>query len=115
MSPEDPEDYEETERLEQEAKIEAQRRQKQEEEDIAWVASDARGRRFLWRLLGACHVSASVFSEGRPDRTAYLAGQQDIGHWAQRQLMAANPSLYTKMQDEAQKTFIKEERRNGKH
>jgi hypothetical protein len=40
------------------------KRAQQEESDLAWILSDPRGRRFVWRFLERGHVFSPVFAEG---------------------------------------------------
>jgi hypothetical protein len=58
------------------------------------------GRRVLWDLLTACGVFSSVFS-AEPLAMAFSAGQQDLGHKLQADLLTADESLYDQMAREA--------------
>lgn len=75
-------------------------------DDLKWVLSDPRGRRFLWELLGRCGLyrlsyehsgSATMFKEGERnvgltllgritevDHAAYLLAQQEAQELARR-------------------------------
>jgi hypothetical protein len=53
-------------------------------EDFLWLASDPRGRRFLWRMMGHCrifqpvfdtHGSVMNFNEGRRGVGLFLLGE----------------------------------------
>ncbi|GAN88044.1 hypothetical protein LU298_11435 [Komagataeibacter intermedius] len=47
--------------------------------DLAWVASDPRGRRVLLRILNETQFMAGSFVPGDPLATAFREGQRDIG------------------------------------
>lgn len=76
-------------------------RQEQEDADILALMNDAVGRRFVWRLLGQTNVFKSIFVTS--SEIYYKAGQQDIGHWLQRQVDRVAPEQYITMQREAAK------------
>lgn len=47
--------------------------------DLRWILSDPRGRRFIWKLLTFCKVFESIWSQSA--MIHYLSGQQDVGHY----------------------------------
>lgn len=58
-------------------------------EDLRAVLASPGGRRFLWRLLNECHVFDSIWTASA--QIHYFAGQQDVGHFLQREIEAAQP------------------------
>jgi len=58
------------------------------------------GRRVLWDVLVLCGVFGSVYSPD-PTAMAFRAGQQDLGHRLQADLLAVDESLYEQMAREA--------------
>ncbi len=80
--------------------------QRRQDDDLRWVLSDPRGRRFLWEMLGRCGLyrlsyehsgSATMFKEGERnigltlvaritevDHSAYLLAQQEAHELARR-------------------------------
>lgn len=58
------------------------------------------GRRVLWEMLSACGIYRSIFSSD-PLEMAKRAGQQQLGHQLQADLLAADASLYDQMTREA--------------
>lgn len=47
--------------------------------DLAWLMSDKRGRRFMWRLLGGLGVYRQSFDPSSTHNTAFLEGQRSVG------------------------------------
>ena len=45
--------------------------------DLKWLMSDARGRRFMWRLLEQTHLFRTSFTGDR--RVDFLEGERNIG------------------------------------
>lgn len=68
-------------------------------EDVRAVISTPNGRRFIWRLLQECHVFDSIWEPSA--RIHYWAGQQDIGHFLQREIEAAKPEVMWMMAKES--------------
>lgn len=70
--------------------------------DLAFVLSRPEGRRVLWRLMGYCGVFTSV-KDPSGSMTYYNAGQQDVGHFIQAEIMEAKADAYIQMIIEANK------------
>lgn len=49
----------------------------QEVEDFLWVMRDARGRRFMWRLLSMTHIFKTSFTGN--SETFFREGERNIG------------------------------------
>ena len=69
---------------------------RQELNDIRTVLSNASGRRLVWRLLERCQSFSSVFSK-EAFTMAYLAGQQDLGHFIMAEIVEADENLLMKL------------------
>lgn len=69
--------------------------------DLLWVLSDRRGRRFIWRLLAKCGVFKSSFTGN--STTFFNEGQREIGLWATADIMEARPEAYVEMIQEEKK------------
>lgn len=68
--------------------------------DLRWVLSDPRGRRFIWRLIGWCKVFESIFDPSG-SKAFYNSGRQDIGHRVQLEVCEADQNRYYEMMTEA--------------
>jgi len=83
------------------------RRRDDELEELRQVVATPAGRRTLWRMLVFCGVHASVYPDlavGQTDgalRIAYAAGRQDVGHWLEAELVAADDEVLLRMMREA--------------
>lgn len=64
-------------------------------DDIKAVLSNPQGRRFLWKLLAHCRVSESIWHPSA--LIHYNAGIQDVGHFIQAEIVAADQDAYIKM------------------
>lgn len=73
---------------------EAEKRRKQEIEDLQFVMSTEAGRRFIWRQLGM----AGLYHECG---SAEAEGARRLGLANLRELTAHCPAMYLKMQSEA--------------
>ena len=68
--------------------------------DWGYVVSDARGRRFLWRLLmDECAVEASSFSNDALMQ-AYAQGRRDVGLAVKAAFLAFDRTAYWQMEEE---------------
>lgn len=83
-------------------------RRQTELNDMVWILSDARGRRFLWRLLAKCGVFKSSFTGN--STTFFNEGMRDVGLWATAEITEAKPEGYLEMMLEAHN----EDKNNGK-
>ncbi len=67
--------------------------------DLQAVLALPAGRRLLWRVLGHCHVFASVYDDVVP-RMAHQSGRQDVGHFLMHEIEAAQPDAFLTMMQE---------------
>jgi hypothetical protein len=70
-------------------------------EDLAFLLSDKRGRRAMWRILSYCGTFKSIWEPSA--KIHYNAGQQDVGHYMLNDLMDASEENYILMAKEAKK------------
>lgn len=75
-------------------------RRRIELEDLRWLMSDKRGRRFMHRLLSRAHLYHSSFT-GEPHSTAFKEGERNVGLTFLADVMEACPDRYTAMQQES--------------
>lgn len=70
------------------------------EEDWGYVTADARGRRFVWRLLmEQCAIDASNFSNDALMQ-AYAQGRRDVGLAVKAAFLAFDKRGYWQMEEE---------------
>lgn len=70
------------------------------EEEWAYVTADARGRRFVWRLLmEQCAIEASNFSNDALMQ-AYAQGRRDVGLAVKAAFVAFDKRGYWQMEEE---------------
>jgi hypothetical protein len=70
-----------------------------EANDLLWVLSDPRGRRFIWGLLSPAHEIS--FVTGMPDLTAFKEGCRNKANQLLSKLMDAKPEAYIIMLNES--------------
>jgi len=68
------------------------------EDDLIYVMSTIKGRRFIWELMGLCGKGRQPFVVGAPDATNFNCGKIDVA--IQLEAMA-DPDLYVLMTKEA--------------
>ena len=95
-------DQEEKRNKEREQKLSLSRRK--EIDDIRHVLSSQQGRRFAWRLLTHCGVFRSIWSNSAVIH--YNAGMQDVGHFIQGEIIAADENAYLKMMKESKESNL---------
>lgn len=83
------------------AKRSEESKRNQELNDVEFVLSTPQGRRFLWRLLGVCHVFKTSFTGN--STTFFNEGKRDIGLRLLADINEASPNSYLKMMQEAKK------------
>lgn len=71
-----------------------------EKSDIAFILSDARGRRFMWRLLSMTGIYRSSYTGD--SKTFFREGERNIGLQVMRDIHEINPEAMTQMLKEAQ-------------
>ncbi|WP_422096886.1 endopeptidase [Variovorax sp.] len=98
----------------QAARDEAKKRQAQaardEIDELLWLMSDPRGRRFMWRRLTDAGVYQSSFVPGDFSLTAFNEGRRNTGLRLISLLTEHCPARFSEMQKEA-RTY--ERRNNG--
>lgn len=72
--------------------------------DLVWLMGEARGRRFIWRLLDKAGVYRTSFTGN--SATFFNEGQRNIGLWVQALLIEHCPEQYFTMLNE-QKDYRK--------
>lgn len=77
------------------AKKEVGQREK-ELNDMRSVLSTAQGRRVLFNIMAQCRTYNSVLHQSG-SMVYYNAGQQDIGHWLQKEIVEADTEAYFKI------------------
>jgi hypothetical protein len=78
-------------------------------DDLCWLMSDKRGRRFVWRLLERSGIYRTSF-DGDALRMAFLEGQRNLGLTTMGQITQHCPDRLIEMQKEARA----HERRNDR-
>ena len=68
----------------------AQIGRRHDSEDLLWILSDRRGRRFLWRLLDRCGVFRTSFTGN--STTFFNEGMRNVGLIILSGIMAADPA-----------------------
>lgn len=71
-----------------------------EQEDLAFVMADPRGRRFMWALMGKCGVYTNAFNTNF-GVSAFACGRQSVGQDLLRRVTTERPEQYLQMQAEA--------------
>lgn len=73
-------------------------------DDLLWLMSDKRGRRFVWRLLGESGIYRPSYLPGVTDAmaTAYSEGQRNGGLNLLTRVTQHCPERFSEMQKEAQ-------------
>lgn len=78
----------------------AEERAKRDDGDLAFVLSDPRGRRFLWRELGRCGLHAQTYSPNNSDH-CFKAGERNAAIRLNLDVIRVSPEHYLLMQQEA--------------
>ena len=76
-------------------------RRRRELDDLIWVLSDPRGRRFVWRLLGKFGLFRSSFTGN--STTFFNEGERNAALFINTEVMEARPEAYLEMTLEHQK------------
>jgi len=98
-----PTDLEAQQREREEAERAATKRREQDRDDFKWVMSDARGRRFVWRLMRDAGVFRSTFAPGDALTSAFNEGNRQNGLALMNEVLAVCPEHWLNMVKE-QKT-----------
>jgi hypothetical protein len=86
-------------------KKEAERIHRRNIEDLRWILDNARGRRFLWRIISLTGVFRTSYVPKDTNQTHVNLGQQQIGLGVVAEITEADPAAILKMQNE----FISEQ------
>lgn len=80
----------------------AKQKDKQADDDLKWIMSDARGRRFAWRLLARTGIYRSSYLAGRgqTEACAFYEGERNVGLEMLAALLKVTPKAYAAMQQE---------------
>jgi hypothetical protein len=73
-------------------------------DELLWLMSDAKGRRFVWRLLQGYGVYQLSYVQGDPAHTAFNEGRRNEGLKLMSQILQHCPARFSEMQKEA-KTY----------
>jgi len=80
----------------------AKREAQEAASDLAWLMSDKRGRRFMWRLLAETGIYRQSHVPGDTHATAFGEGVRKVGLTLTSQLLQACPDRMSEMQKEIQ-------------
>lgn len=85
------------------ADAEKQRKQaiRDEIDELLWLMSDPRGRRFMWRQLSDFGVYQLSYVQGDSTHTAFNEGRRSMALKLTSQIMQHCPSRFTEMSKEA--------------
>jgi hypothetical protein len=72
-------------------------------EDLRWIMSDPRGRRFMWDLLARTRLYQLSHVDGSFDKTAFNEGQRNVGLSYLADIERLTPERYEKMVEEQRK------------
>lgn len=91
---------------------EAKRERQAEVDELLWLMSDQRGRRFIWRRLGEAGIYSNSYTPGGDlGTTAFLEGRRSVGLKLLHQITEHAPERFNEMQKEAKRN---ERRSNSK-
>lgn len=91
----DPTDLTANQRLADERDEQDRQEQRQRAEDLKWVMSDTRGRRFIHDVLETTGVYRNPFTGN--SETFFRCGEMNVGQRLLAQLMATCPKRYLEM------------------
>lgn len=70
-------------------------------EDLRWVLSDSRGRRFLFRLMAICKVEETPYQPGMsPNDLYFMCGTQNVGKQIKAEIVEARENALIEMMRE---------------
>lgn len=75
-------------------------------EDVRWVMSGPRGRRFVREIIARCGLFESVFRQPSPlvrpeERLCFNGARRDLGQWVHDEAAGCHPTAYDLMNNEA--------------
>ena len=82
-----------------EAKQKEKFQKQNESNDLLWVLSDPRGRRFVWKMLK--EINEISFVAGMPDLTAFKEGNRNKANQLLRDVMDVKPEAFIQMSNES--------------
>lgn len=71
-----------------------------EDSDLVWLMNQREGRRFVWRLLKACHLYESSFTGD--NATFFREGERNVGLQILADIVRLCPELHARMFSESQ-------------
>lgn len=80
---------------------EAKRRELEAVDELRWLMSDKRGRRFMWRLLGEFGVFQQTYVPGDTHGSAFREGQRSMALKLTTRISEHCPDRMSEMQKEA--------------
>lgn len=83
-----------------ETKLEAKRQRDKELDDVRWVLSNPRGRRFLWRLLELAGIYRTPYIPKDTNETMKQIGYKEVGLFVVDEITHADTDALLKMQQE---------------
>lgn len=72
-------------------------------DELLWLMSDPRGRRFIWRQLDGFGVYRLSYVQGDPAHSAFNEGRRNEGLKLMSQILEHCPARFTEMQKEAKR------------
>jgi hypothetical protein len=93
--------------------LKAQLERQAEIDDLLWLMSDKRGRRFMWRLLQRTGIYQLSFVPGDSTVTAFREGNRNQGLQLLSEVMQHCPERFSVMQKEAPKHERRKESTEG--
>ncbi len=99
MTNNDPLDIVSQEQTQEKAQADQEKLARQTAEDLKWIMSDKRGRRFMWGLLSRAGVYRSSFTGN--SETFFREGMRNLGLMYVNDLHASCPDRYYAMVKEA--------------
>ena len=98
MKKHDPLDLHGQERQREDAERQRKLDRDQEKADFAWLMSDKRGRRFMWRMLGVTGIYRSSFTGN--SETFFKEGMRNVGLKLITDIHEYAPDAYVQMIEE---------------
>jgi hypothetical protein len=90
------------------------RRQEHEREvaDLQWLMGDAKGRRFMWRLLSVTGLFRNPFVANATDTTSFRCGEMNVGQRFLSSVHEHCPDRYQQMVREQKTDAARSKRRS---
>lgn len=94
--------------------LKAQLERQAEIDELLWLMSDKRGRRFMWRLLSAAGIYELSYVDSNPGATAFREGNRNTGLRLVAQITQHCPDRFSEMQKEARNHERRKESKESK-